>query len=94
MSAELFRVFLMVFNVVLGIASGVIVFYLYNLRNDFRVQAERSASLKDDLGALEKTLPREFVLREDYVRTMAAFQHKLDKTLEIVGKIDIGERNR
>jgi len=84
MTPEIFRLFLVIFNFILGILSAVIVFYLYNLKNNFEVQVQKTDNLKDQIHALETKLPEKYVMREDYIRTMASFQHKLDKTYDLM----------
>jgi hypothetical protein len=86
MSAETFQLFLVVFSTVLGITSGIIVFYLYSLRGDHKGLADKINNTKDKMHNLEKGLPEKYVMREDYIRTMASFQNKLDKTYDLVSK--------
>lgn len=87
MSAETFQVFLMIFNTGLGICSGVIIFYLISLRHDFKKIAEDTSKLREEMHALETSLPDKYVMREDYIRTMAAFQNKQEKTYDLVNEI-------
>ena len=43
---------------------------------DNRATAERA---RDELARLHEALPRTYVLKDDYVRTMASFDRKLDQ---------------
>ncbi len=50
-----------------------------------KAQDEKIEAVKDDLQAFKARLPQEYVLRDDFIRTMAGFDAKLDRLFEMLG---------
>lgn len=79
-------------NTILTIAvptmMGIIAYFLKRLDNQIsrsndQVKQEIDG-LRDDFEKFKDKMPFTYVLREDYIRSMAAFGHKLDKIHDLV----------
>jgi len=88
-----FELALLAVGCTLGLASGVIAFYLREVRRSLREDcgelAQELSGLRRDLARLEAALPEKYVLRDDFVRSVVAFDHKLDtlaRELSLVGR--------
>lgn len=66
----------------------LVVISIRSIKQDFRreqdVQDEKIEAVGKDLARLEANLPKEFVMRDDYIRTITVFDHKLDTLTEKV----------
>lgn len=77
----------------LSVAGGLIAYFLKDIRSGLsKEQARQDAEidgLQKGLNDLKASLPREYVLREDFNRELSVVQNKLDR----IGR-DIHEMNR
>ncbi len=67
---------------VIGIGIGVIGYFLKSLHRDIRekfAEAEKKiAQVERDFMEFKALMPRQYVLKDDYIRTIASFDLKLD----------------
>jgi septal ring factor EnvC (AmiA/AmiB activator) len=73
---------LMAVGAAFGVCSGLVAFYLKDLRRAVREEqaslAEELSRLRREAARLEAALPEKYVLRDDFVRTVVGFEHRLD----------------
>lgn len=55
-----------------------------------KAEADRLSDLSDEVRELSRTLPLEYVRREDWIRFSAAIDHKLDRLAELVMELKSG----
>lgn len=79
----------MVFWAVQGVISVLLTAVAYFLKatreqidRDMSERKKETDKLRDELTEMKSSLPRTYVLRDDYIRTMADFGRKLDRLLE------------
>lgn len=72
-----------VFPLVITIMIGIIAYFLKQLHkqiSDNNDERKREIEeLRNDFDEMKEKMPFTYVLREDYIRSMAAFGNKLDK---------------
>jgi len=71
-------------------ALGIIGYFLKDIRQQIassqKEQDDKISAVQKDVSTLKETLPREYVLRDDFVRAIAGLDHKMDRMgLEISG---------
>lgn len=73
----------------LGVASAVIAWFLRKLdgsiESRFTGANDKTERLERDLAQLKADLPRDFVLRDDYIRVTTLLETKLDKIINRLG---------
>lgn len=73
----------------LGVVSAVIGWFLKDLRGSIKEQFaevhEKTDRMERDLNKLKADLPRDFVLRDDYIRVTTIQEAKLDKIINRLG---------
>jgi septal ring factor EnvC (AmiA/AmiB activator) len=90
--AALIQLGLMVVGAVLGIATGLVAFYLKDVRRALREEQQALSTelsgLRRDQARLEAGLPEKYVLRDDFVRTVVGFDHRLDSLTREVAEVN------
>lgn len=88
----LYKSFAMLLWVFLSIAAGVIAFFLKDLRFQMREKEKAQDTaidrLEGDLADFKASLPRNYVLRDDFIRTMATFDHKIDGMARDISEVN------
>lgn len=91
LSPGLYPLALMILMTVLSTAIGIIAFFIKDIRNtlseDQRRQDEAIDSVRQDLNELKSELPREYVMRDDFIRAMASLDHKIDRMAREIKEI-------
>lgn len=81
---------ILVLNVVLTALVGLVMFFMRDfrgsIREKFSEQDKKIDGVKDDLSEFKARLPQQYVLRDDFIRTITAFDTKLDRMGENVNK--------
>lgn len=57
------------------------------VKDRLRVQEEQQKTLVRQFDQLKMELPRQYVLRDDFIRTVASLDTKMDRIAEVVGEI-------
>jgi hypothetical protein len=91
MGPEAFQILQIVFATILGGASGTIIFLLKDYK---RNQDRRLEKLEDTVQAMQVMLPQRYVQRDDFIRTMGAFDYKLDRIERTIGQLECVRRLR
>lgn len=80
---ELVQLLLLAIGAVLGLCSGLIAFYLKEVRRQVREEigelSENLSRMQRDLSRLEAGLPEKYVLRDDWIRETAKVDQHLQK---------------
>lgn len=80
-SPEAVQLLLLAIGAVIGLCSGLVAFYLKDVRRTLRegvtALGAEQARLSRDLSRLEAGLPEKYVLRDDWIREMAKVDHHL-----------------
>ncbi len=83
---------LMVVGAALGVCTGIVAFYLKDVRRALReeqqVLSEEMSRMRRDMARLEAALPEKYVLRDDFVRTVVGFDHRLDGLTREVAEVN------
>lgn len=73
----------------LGVAAAVIAWFLRKLDGSietrFSAADAKAERIERDLAQLKADLPRDFVLRDDYIRVTTLLETKLDKIINRLG---------
>lgn len=69
---------------VLSLAVGVVGFFVKGLINEMK---GRINHLERDLSELKAVLPRQYVIKDDYIRTISVFEQKLDDIRDNIIKL-------
>lgn len=83
-------------TLIIGVGIGVIGYFLKSLHKDFREKVKETdleiKRIEHELVEFKVQMPRQFVLKDDYIRTISVFEKKLD---DIGGEIKnlIGRKN-
>ena len=81
---------ILVLNVVLTALVGLVMFFMRDfrgsIRDQFSGQEKKIEAVKDDFSEFKARLPQQYVLRDDFIRTITAFDAKLDRMGENVSK--------
>lgn len=90
--AESIELVLLALGAVLGLCSGLVAFYLKDVRRALReeqaVLGEELGRLSRETARLEAGLPEKYVLRDDFVRTVVGFDHRLDRLTREVSEVN------
>ena len=62
----------------LTVTIGVVGFLLRNKIRDIEKDVDAALQIERDLMEFKAALPRQFVMRDDYIRTISVFEKKLD----------------
>lgn len=65
-------------------------YWMNNQEKKDKEQDEEIKSLRDDLADFKATLPRDYVLRDDFIRAVAGLELKVDRIGRDVGSISKG----
>lgn len=96
----LISIVLIFLNLALTCGVGIIAFFLRDYRGSierrFDEQAAKVEKVVDDLHDFKAALPQIYVLRDDFVRAMTGFDHKLDRQWEAIQQVrrEIGGPDR
>jgi len=89
---EAVQLLLLAIGAVLGLCSGLVAFYLKEVRRALRegqnLLSVELARLGRELSRLEAGLPEKYVLRDDFVRTVVGFDHRLDGLTREVAEVN------
>jgi hypothetical protein len=92
LAPESAQVLLLAIGAVLGLCSGLVAFYLKDVRRALREEqsalSEELSRLRRDAARLEAGLPEKYVLRDDFVRTVVGFDHRLDGLTREVAEVN------
>jgi len=79
---DLYRPATLILVSLLSMALGIIGYFLRDIRATMAQQLsahqEQIKEVKDDLMEFKATIPRTFVMREDFIRAVAGLDHKVD----------------
>ncbi len=82
---------MMILNLILTVLVGLLMFFLKgfqrSIRDRFKEDQERIEKIETELHAFKEKMPEKYVLRDDWLRTMAAFDAKLDRIQEAVNEL-------
>ena len=96
MGAEVFQIILVALSSALGFLQGLIIYILRDTRREFRdlhsSQEIRVAKIEENIGNLRAEIPIRYVLRDDFIRTMGAFDYKLERIDRKMGKLECVRR--
>jgi flagellar basal body-associated protein FliL len=71
---------------------GLVGWFLREMRESFRTEQKTQQQdidkVRDDLAEFKASLPHQYVLRDDYVRTMINFDRKLDSMARDISSIN------
>ena len=89
---EAVQLLLLAVGAALGLCSGLVAFYLKDVRRALREEqltlaAELTRATRE-LAKLEAGLPEKYVLRDDFVRTVVGFDHRLDGLTREVAEVN------
>ena len=104
MDAELYKIAVGVLVGILGSGLGIISYFLKDTRSKIDKNIDENEKqiekLRDDLATFKAYLPREFVMRDDFIRCQASLDNKVDiisrdilDIKESIGKLFGGEGN-
>jgi len=89
---ETIQLLMLAVGSVLGLCSGLVAFYLKDVRRALREEQqtldEDLSRLGRELARLEAGLPEKYVLRDDFVRTVVGFDHRLDRLAREVAEVN------
>ncbi len=87
----LVSVVLIFLNLVLTVGVAVIAFFLKDyksgIKERFDGQEKKIEKVAQDLSDFQLSMPHHYVLRDDWLRSMAGFDHKLDQQRTILAEI-------
>jgi len=91
-SPEFTQLSLLVLGALLGLCSGLVAFYLKDLRRALREEQQslegELSRLRREAARLEAGLPEKYVLRDDFVRTVVGFDHRLEALTREVAEVN------
>ncbi|MDK2902464.1 MAG: hypothetical protein PWQ93_383 [Clostridiales bacterium] len=80
---EAYKVLFFALAAIMSVAGGIIAYLLKDIRSDLKDQQkdqdQKIECIKNDMADFKATLPRQYVLRDDFIRTTATLEAKLDK---------------
>ena len=89
---ETIQLLMLAVGSVLGLCSGLVAFYLKDVRRALREEqqtlGEELSRLGRELARVEAGLPEKYVLRDDFVRTVVGFDHRLDRLAREVAEVN------
>jgi len=89
---EVMQLLLLAIGAVLGLCSGLIAFYLKEVRRALREDVgeveEEQSHLRRDLSRLEAGLPEKYVLRDDYIRAQCSIDERLQSIARDVSSLN------
>lgn len=68
----------------LTVTVGIVGFLLRNKIRDIEKNVEAALRIERDLMEFKAMLPRQFVMKDDYIRTISVFEKKLDDMKDIL----------
>jgi len=104
-----FPIVLLGMNLIMTIGVAVIIFFMRGKRDSDRDQFKelkdsdeklakelraKDEKLADDLTQFKTKLPHQYVLRDDFIRILTSFDHKLDAQVEALNKIQASIREK
>lgn len=91
LSGEVLRILWPIALGVLSFLMGAIGYFLKDIRASLRDKQDRQdrdiEKLRDDLGRFKESLPTVYVMRDDFLRSMTAFDMKLDVLSRDLGEL-------
>jgi len=79
---------------ILCAALGIIGYFLRDIRqgtlSKHSAQDKKIECIEKDFGVLRESLPRIYVLRDDFIRSIAGLDNKVDNIYKEVGEINKG----
>lgn len=76
----------------IGTAIGIIGFFLKDIRSSIKdkqnKQDQEIEKVRDDLNAFKASLPRHYVMRDDFIRAMTGLEMKVDRVSTEVSELN------
>jgi hypothetical protein len=89
---EMYKIGYTVLVALLSAALGIIAYFLKDIRQNIKEknveQDEAIECLRDEFSNFKAMLPREYVLRDDYLRTTANLENKMDNLVKIISDLN------
>lgn len=88
---EAYKVLFSVLAAIMSVAGAIIAYLLKDIRSDLKdhqkEQDQKIECIKNDVADFKAMLPRQYVLRDDFIRTTATLEAKLDKMVNDTSEI-------
>lgn len=74
-------------EVLAALLAAFVAIAAWLIRDKLRTQEEQQKTLVRQLDQFKMDLPRTYVLRDDFIRTIASLDTKMDRIVDVVGEI-------
>lgn len=74
-------------EVLVAILGASVAIAAWLVRDKLRTQEEQQRMLARQIDQFKMDLPRSYVLRDDFIRTIASLDTKMDRIVDVVGEI-------
>jgi cell division protein FtsL len=89
---DLYAVGFTILVAILSTTLGIIGYFLKDIRGSIKEknfeQDKEIENLKEEVSDLRASLPREYVLRDDFIRAIASIDHKIDQVTKSLTELN------